>query len=119
MEELHILDGATNGNTVHARQFDEETGWTVEICGNQPRMSKQLLATGATQRTGYDSLVVDASTEQLIQFLAEASGYRCRLAKKQKKQYSPETLSAMRERASVMGKSNGRNAVLSMVSAQT
>lgn len=112
MEELHIYDGATNGATVHARQFDTESNWTVEVCGNQPKMSKQLLATGATQRPGYDSLVVDASTEQLIMFLASACGYRCKLAKKQKRQYSPETLSVMRQRAEDMRKSLDKNAVL-------
>lgn len=96
--EFHITDGSTNGATIHARQFDEGTGWTVEVCGNQPKLSKALLATGATQRTGYDSLVVDANTEQLIQFLAQASGYRCKLAKKQKRQYSDEAKVAMRER---------------------
>ena len=112
MSELHIYDGATNGNTIHARQFDTESNWTVEVCGNQPKMSKQLLATGATQRPGYDSVMVDASTEQLIQFLAAASGYRCKLAKKQKRQYSPETLSVMRQRAEDMRKSLDKNAVL-------
>lgn len=112
MEELHITDGATNGATIHARQFDSEQLWTVEVCGSQPKLSKALLATGATQRPGYDSLVVDASTEQLIMFLAAATGYRCKLAKKQKRQYSPETLSAMRERAADMRKSLDKNAVL-------
>ena len=91
MEELHITDFSTNGNVIHARQYDSEQGWTIEVCGNQPKLSRQLLATGASQRTGYDSLVVDARTEQLIRFLAEASGYRCKLAKKVKRQYSEET----------------------------
>ena len=116
--ELHIYDGATNGETIHARHFDEETGWTVEVCGNQPKLTRQLLATGATRRPGYASLVVDATTEQLIQFLAAAAGYRCKLQRKVKRQYSPETLAAMRERASAMRKTHDKNAVLSGVPAQ-
>ena len=98
MSEFHIIDSSTNGATIHARQFDDETSWTVEVSGNQPKLSKQLLSTGATQRTGYSSLVVDASTEQLIMFLAAATGYRCKLAKKQKRQYSEETKARMAER---------------------
>ena len=90
MEELHIYDGATNGNTIHARQFDGAQGWTIEVC-DQPKLARQLLATGATQRPGYDSVMVDASTEQLIVFLAAACGYRCKLQKKIKRQYSEET----------------------------
>lgn len=117
MNEFHIYDGATGGDTVHARQYDNEVGWTVEISGD-PKLSKALLSTGATQRPGYTSIVADASTEQIIMFLAAASGYRCKLAKKQKRQYSPEVLAAMQRRASAMRKSPCRNAVFTDISAQ-
>ena len=95
MDELHIT---SNDGVMHARQYEGETTWAVEIAGHAPKLARQLLATGATQRPGYDSVVADASTEQLISFLATANGYRCKLAKKKRRQYSEDAKAAMRER---------------------
>lgn len=93
MEETHIV-----GGEVHARRYDSDTGWVVEVAGNQPKATRQLLVTGATRRTGYDSVVADATTEQLIQFLATYSGYRVKLAKRVKRQYDEATKARMAER---------------------
>jgi len=115
MNELHITDTSTNGTTIHARQYDSETGWTVEVAGN-PKLSKALLATDAEQQQGYDSTVVHATTEQLIMFLATAAGYRVKLQKRQKRQYSPEHRAALAERLRNLNPT--RNAILVDVSAQ-
>ncbi len=116
MNEFHIIDSSTNGDTVHARQYDNEVGWTVEICGDHPKLTRQLLATGAVRRPGYTSFVADASVEQVIQFLASASGYRCKVQKKVKRQYSPEHRAALAERLRNLHPT--RNAIFTDISAQ-
>lgn len=108
--EFHITDSDTGGNIVHIRRYDDEVRWLVEIIGN-PKVVKKFAATGVeVQRNSDDSTLFNADTEQLIQFLALMGGYRCKVAKKKKKQYSPETLVAMRERASNLRKNNDKNA---------
>lgn len=99
MNEFHIYDTATDGNRIHARQIDDEIGWTIEVTGD-PKAARQLVASGAEpiESPYADSALYQATTEQLIGFLAQVSGYRCKLAKKVKRQYSPEHRAALAER---------------------
>ncbi len=99
MSELHILDGHTDGNRHHIRQYDEESYWTVEVVDDK-RAIKHLATIGAepVENRYADSALYRLDTEQLIGYLAQISGYRVKLAKKVKRQYSPEHRAALTER---------------------
>ena len=99
MSETHILDEETSGNHHHIRQFDEELFWTVEVVDDRKAI-KHLATIGAesAENRFADSALYRLNVEQLIGYLAEISGYRVKLAKKQKRQYSPEHRAALTER---------------------
>ena len=99
MSELHILDGHTDGNHHHIRQFDEELFWTVEVVDDRKAI-KYLATIGAepVEARYADSALYHLDTARLIGYLAEISGYRVKVSKKQKRQYSPEHRAALTER---------------------
>ena len=99
MSETHILDEATDGNRHHIRQYDEESYWTVEVVDDK-RAIKHLATIGAlpVEARYADSALYRLDTAQLIGYLAEISGYRVKVTKKQKRQYSPEHRAALTER---------------------
>ena len=99
MSETHILDEATDGNRHHIRQYDEETYWMVEIVDDR-RAIKHLATIGAlpVENRYADSALYRLNVEQLIGYLAEISGYRVKVTKKVKRQYSPEHRAALTER---------------------
>ena len=99
MSELHILDEATGGSRHHIRQFDEEVFWAVEVVDDK-RAIKYLAGIGAepVENRYADSALYRLDTAQLIGYLAEISGYRAKISKKQKRQYSPEHRAALTER---------------------
>ena len=99
MSELHILDGHTDGNRHHIRQYDEDSYWTVEVVDDK-RAIKHLATIGAesAENRFADSALYRLDTAQLIGYLAQISGYRVKLAKKVKRQYSPEHRAALTER---------------------
>ena len=99
MSELHILDEATDGNRHHIRQFDEEVFWAVEVVDDK-RAIKHLATIGAesAENRFADSALFRLDTAQLIGYLAEIGGYRAKVTKKVKRQYSPEHRAALTER---------------------
>lgn len=99
MSETHILDEATDGSRHHIRQYDEEPHWMIEVIDDK-RAIKHLATIGAepVEARYADSALYRLDTAQLIGYLAEISGYRVKLVKKQKRQYSPEHRAALTER---------------------
>lgn len=99
MSELHILDEATDGNQHHIRQYDEEPHWMIEVIDDR-RAIKHLASIGAepVENRYADSALYRLDTAQLIGYLAEICGYRVKLSKKVKRQYSPEHRAALTER---------------------
>ena len=99
MSELHISDEATDGNRHHIRQYDEEPYWMVEIVDDRKAI-KHLASIGAepVENRFADSALFRLDTAQLIGYLAEIGGYRVKVTKKQKRQYSPEHRAALTER---------------------
>ncbi len=118
MSELHILDEETSGNHHHIRQFDEELFWTVEVVDDR-RAIKYLATIGAepVEARYADSALYHLDTAQLIGYLAEISGYRVKVSKKVKRQYSPEHRAALTERLRKINAT--KNAILVWFSAQT
>jgi len=99
VSELHISDEATDGNRHHIRQYDEEPYWMVEIVDDRKAI-KHLASIGAepVENRYADSALYRLNVEQLIGYLAEIGGYRVKVTKKQKRQYSPEHRAALTER---------------------
>ena len=99
MSELHILDEETDGTRHHIRQYDEEPHWMVEIVDDRKAI-KHLAGIGAepVEARYADSALYRLNVEQLIGYLAEIGGYRVKVTKKQKRQYSPEHRAALTER---------------------
>ena len=99
MSELHILDEATDGNRHHIRHYDEESFWMIEVIDDK-RAIKHLARIGAepVENRFADSALYRLNVEQLIGYLAEIGGYRVKVTKKQKRQYSPEHRAALTER---------------------
>ena len=99
MSELHILDEETSGSRHHIRQYDEEPHWMVEVVDDR-RAIKYLATIGAepVEARYADSALYHLDTAQLIGYLAEISGYRVKVSKKVKRQYSPEHRAALTER---------------------
>ena len=99
MSELHILDEATGGSRHHIRQYDEEPHWAVEVIDDK-RAIKHLVTIGAepVENRYSDSALYHLDTAQLIGYLAEIGGYRAKVSKKVKRQYSPEHRAALTER---------------------
>lgn len=99
MSELHITDEQTEGEQHHIRQYDDEAKWVVEVIDDRKAI-KYLSSIGAEpiENRYADSLVYRLDIEQLIGYFAEISGYRAKVTKKVKRQYSPEHRAALTER---------------------
>lgn len=99
MSELHILDEVTDGTRHHIRQYDAEVFWAVEVIDDR-RAIKYLATIGAepVENRYADSALYRLDTAQLIGYLAEIGGYRVKISKKVKRQYSPEHRAALTER---------------------
>ena len=111
MSEFHITDEQTEGERHHIRQYDDETTWIVEVIDDR-RAIKHLASIGVEpiESRYADSLTYRLDTEQLINYLAVVGGYRVKVAKKVKRQYSPEHRAALTERLRKM--SATKNAIL-------